>query len=284
MSQSTVVKTPLVTQIDTSNLQENGLVFFLNDKLRTDIDAISYVTDQESSSGSQDIYAYLRIRNVGFVWTQIDIDQYDAVLEPLYKGNNGLKIRLRKPGALNNSEIDFTTTLLSGAINIPTIGFNDNNSFFPGLGMIRGGIYLKAYGTALTTITFFSGSSDTASHTLALLASGVFEFQDSAGGGFRYGANTSAKNSWWGATPVARTSAYTQTYSTTTRTHAAYTADNESVAYSGIDNAQGGSVYATVADLNALRTAYENLRAAVESAKNLLNQVIDDMQTYGILG
>lgn len=37
--------------------------------------------------------------------------------------------------------------------------------------------------------------------------------------------------------------------------------DDESSAYTGIDNAQGGSVYATVADLNALRVAYEDLRA-----------------------
>lgn len=47
-------------------------------------------------------------------------------------------------------------------------------------------------------------------------------------------------------------------------TLASYTADDESGAYTGIDNAQAGTVYATVADLNALRTAYENLRALTE--------------------
>lgn len=285
MSQSTIVKNaPNVNELDNSVLLENGVVFVQGGKLRTDPDTFGYFIDQESSSGSQDDYAYLRLRDVAIVGTQIGIDQYNYIIEPLYKGENGFKVRLRKPAALNLSEIDFTTTILSGAINIPTIGFNDNNSFLAGIGLIRGGIYLKGYGTGGASLTFFPGNSDTASFVIAYLhASGILEFQDS-NAGFRIPQNTSAKLGFWGATPVARTTGYTQTYATASRTHAAYTADAENVAYTGIDNAQAGTVYATVADLNALRVAYENLRAAVESAKNVLNQVIDDMQTYGILG
>jgi hypothetical protein len=44
-----------------------------------------------------------------------------------------------------------------------------------------------------------------------------------------------------------------------------YTADDESAAYTGIDNAQTGTPYASLTDLNALREAYENLRAAFDS-------------------
>lgn len=47
-------------------------------------------------------------------------------------------------------------------------------------------------------------------------------------------------------------------------TLSSYTADAESGAYTGIDNTNGSAVYATVADLNALRTAYENLRGFTE--------------------
>jgi len=50
----------------------------------------------------------------------------------------------------------------------------------------------------------------------------------------------------------------------------AYTADNESGAYTGIDNLQVGSVYAQLTDLNALRVAYENLRVAYEDLKTKL--------------
>ena len=50
-----------------------------------------------------------------------------------------------------------------------------------------------------------------------------------------------------------------------------------------MDNAQVGTVYATVADLNALRVAYENLRAFVEDGIQMLNAVVDDAQAYGLL-
>lgn len=85
-----------------------------------------------------------------------------------------------------------------------------------------------------------------------------------------------------GAAAVARPAAYTQTYATATRTRNAYTADNESAAYTGIDNAQAGTVYATVADLNALRIAYENLRALSENNAQISNQEIDDLQLLGL--
>lgn len=45
---------------------------------------------------------------------------------------------------------------------------------------------------------------------------------------------------------------------------AAYTADPESVAYTGQASGVAGTTYAKVADLNALRVAYENLRAGYE--------------------
>lgn len=95
-------------------------------------------------------------------------------------------------------------------------------------------------------------------------------------------AASSNKLAFFGVTAVVRASAYTQTYSTADKTIAAYTADDESVAYTGIDNAQVGSVYAQLSDLNALRTAYENLRGLSEDIAQALNAVIDDLQAYGL--
>lgn len=77
-------------------------------------------------------------------------------------------------------------------------------------------------------------------------------------------------------TPATRTAAYTQAYATASRTLAAYTADSESVAYTGAADGE-----ATLADLNALRVAYENLRAFVESIAGVLNSHTDDLQLYG---
>lgn len=86
----------------------------------------------------------------------------------------------------------------------------------------------------------------------------------------------------FGVSPVVRASALVQTYSTADRTLSAYTADNEGSAYSGIDNLQVGNVYAQLADLNALRTAYENLRAFTEDLAGFVNSLVDDMQAYGL--
>lgn len=49
-----------------------------------------------------------------------------------------------------------------------------------------------------------------------------------------------------------------------------YATNSQASAYSGIDNAQAGSVYAQVADLNLLRAAYENLRASYDDLRTKL--------------
>lgn len=87
---------------------------------------------------------------------------------------------------------------------------------------------------------------------------------------------------FYNVTPVARASALVQTYSTADRTLSAYAADNEGSAYSGIDNLQVGNVYAQLTDLNALRVAYENLRAFTEDIAEFVNALVDDMQSYGL--
>jgi hypothetical protein len=56
---------------------------------------------------------------------------------------------------------------------------------------------------------------------------------------------------------------------TAQQTGPTYTADDESAAYTGIDNAQTGTPYASLTDLNALRAAYENLRAAFDALLTL---------------
>lgn len=102
--------------------------------------------------------------------------------------------------------------------------------------------------------------------------------------GTKHGTSTSEKQAWWGATPVVRPSAYTQTYSTADKTLSAYTSDPESSAYTGIDNAQGGTPYAQLTDLNTLRVAYDNLRVFSEDLAAFVNSLVDDMQTIGMVG
>lgn len=84
------------------------------------------------------------------------------------------------------------------------------------------------------------------------------------------------KLSVFGVAAVLRAAALVQTYSTANRTLAAYTSDTESVAYTGAADGE-----AKLADLNALRVAYENLRVHHESLAQFVNALIDDMQAYG---
>lgn len=77
---------------------------------------------------------------------------------------------------------------------------------------------------------------------------------------------------------------FTQTYATADATFSAYTPDVESSAYTGIASGVGGTPYASLTDLNALRVAVENLRAHGEDIGKLLNSLIDALQAAGHIG
>lgn len=100
------------------------------------------------------------------------------------------------------------------------------------------------------------------------------------GGSILFSAAVNNRLGVFGVTPIARTAAYTQTYATVTRTMT-YSSDIENVAYTAATS--GVDPLAKLADLNALRLAYENVRAFSERIAQMLNSVIDDFQAYGWL-
>jgi len=87
------------------------------------------------------------------------------------------------------------------------------------------------------------------------------------------------KLGFFNVTPVIRPSAFTQTYATADKTFSAYTANDQSAAYTGsvVDSE------AKLTDINLLRVAYENLRAFTEDMAGVLNSAIDDLQAFGLL-
>jgi hypothetical protein len=100
-----------------------------------------------------------------------------------------------------------------------------------------------------------------------------------------YPAPTVAKSSSstfavYGATPVARPTAYTQTYATASRAHANPTA--ASVATTAATNVAPFG-YATAAQADAIVTAINAVIVDLANAKQVLNQVIDDLQAVGLL-
>lgn len=130
----------------------------------------------------------------------------------------------------------------------------------------------KAGGTATGLITFGAG---------AALADGQ-DLTIGTGTGTKVG-QAASKMGFFGATPIARPGTYNLTGSVD-RTLGAYAPDPETSAYTGQDNAAAGTTFAKVADLNQLRTAYENLRVYVEDLAGIVIGTATDLKTLGLVG
>ncbi len=92
-------------------------------------------------------------------------------------------------------------------------------------------------------------------------------------------AHTGTTVGFYGVAPVARPSAYTQTYSAASRTHSNLT--SASVSASAVLVTPFG--LSSSAQMDNLVLAVNRLVTDVTNVKNVLNQVIDDLQSQGIL-
>ena len=81
----------------------------------------------------------------------------------------------------------------------------------------------------------------------------------------------------YGVTPVTRPSAYTQTYATADKTHANFTSADLAAFTGGLVGFLDGS------ERDGVRTQVNALRAVVADVKQLVNSVIDDLQSEGWL-
>lgn len=115
-----------------------------------------------------------------------------------------------------------------------------------------------------------------------------------SGGNVMYSANETlhsitksvlhVKNEFGHVIKLMTANTYALTYNTPAFTLNAYTPDTESSAYTGIDNAQGGTPYAKLTDVNALRTAYENLRTSYDNLIGIVVAMNVDLKTLGFTG
>lgn len=111
--------------------------------------------------------------------------------------------------------------------------------------------------------------------------------------GTKIGTATTQKIGFWNVTPVVQPSAYTQTYSTASKTHpnatAATLTDNTAgTANTTLEALISGVTYAT--DVAAIRNNFADLAAMVNKLtadnldlKKVVNQLIDDGQALGLL-
>ncbi|WP_165221961.1 hypothetical protein [Aquisphaera insulae] len=102
--------------------------------------------------------------------------------------------------------------------------------------------------------------------------------------GTQIGTASGQKLGFWGAAPVVRPGPFTQVYTAAGRTLAAYAPIVETTAFAGIASGQSGSPYAQASDLNNLRAAYENLRGLAENVAQVVNGLINDLRSAGLIG
>ena len=86
--------------------------------------------------------------------------------------------------------------------------------------------------------------------------------------------------SFYGATPVAKPSAYTQTYVTADKTHAAETSADFPAGGTGA----AAGAWDTAANRDLAITRFNALRVDVADLKQLVNSIIDDFQALGLVG
>ena len=84
---------------------------------------------------------------------------------------------------------------------------------------------------------------------------------------------------FYGTAPIAKPSAYTQTYATADKTHAAETSADFPAG--GVGTAAGG--WDTAANRDAAITRFNALRVDVADVKQLVNSIIDDLQALGLV-
>jgi hypothetical protein len=162
-------------------------------------------------------------------------------------------------------------------------------------------------GTAASGITFgtdtnlYRSAADTLKTDDALIVTGMLTANGSitmgdakdivinTSTGTKIGTGTTQKIGFYNATPVVRPSAYTQTFSTADKTHAARTSNALSVSVGTSDNtvADVGASFSQTTLNNNFRDIADNynlLRADLADTAQLVNSIIDDLQALGLVG
>lgn len=154
------------------------------------------------------------------------------------------------------------------------IGYGNSGSFTETLTVKSSGVGIGANNPGATTLTLGDGINLVVGST----------------NGTKIGTATTQKIGFYNATPIVRPSAYTQTYSTADKTHAARTA-------SALTDSTGGTADTTLQSIGAVYSQTEvrnnfadvaaqinNLRTDLLDTASLVNALLDDLQGLGLVG
>lgn len=178
----------------------------------------------------------------------------------------------------NNSTGGMYSVYINPTINLSTAGTKSS-----GHDALRIAVVETALGTgAQNLINAMAGTSGT-TPIFSVSNAGVTTWADAANlvfgssSGTKIGTATTQKIGFYNVTPIIQPSAYTQTYSTTTKTHSNPTA--AAVATTGAALTSYGY---TESQANAIVTAVNALVIDMVNVKSVLNAAIDDLQALGL--
>ncbi len=232
----------------------------------------------------------------------------DATTEVFRIGDGAASVQAKVTGTLDvtsdvvaRGRLVVAGTTFSGTEELRVVG----QSRLEGDTTITGGSLVMATGTitlANNQGIKFTDSGGTVRDSAIMNASDVTIFGHSGNAGtvvrggyvrLQYGTTTRLEvNSdgigLYGVSPVARPAAYTHTYSTATRTHATFTAGALSISVGSADNTLvdvGAAFNSTILNNNFadVGTQINNILTDLANTKQVLNQVIDDLQSLGAL-
>jgi len=170
---------------------------------------------------------------------------------------------------------DATSTNIAIGVYVPAFGAVSGGTF------IRHGILMgePLSLTAGTRVGYDAGVFNN-STTVQYYDSGTSELRTEVGGTEIMSVKATAIG-FFNTNPVARPSAYTQTYSTASRTMPNLTSSSVSATAKKEDGSAW--CFTTDTELNNLITAVNALRTDVDNGKKVTNQLIDDLQSFGLL-
>lgn len=178
------------------------------------------------------------------------------------------------PGGSTNTDVRVTRTGTSAATVLGTLTIP--SPVISGHATIEGVALTGKTGTgALVLATAPSLAAATLTGDLTMSTHNIVT---DATTGTQFGTASTQKISFWGATPIVRGTAFTQTYSTSTHTHSNITATNPPAGGTG---ATAGA-YDTAAHRDALIASVTALIVDMANVKSVLNAVVDDLQAVGL--
>lgn len=198
-----------------------------------------------------------------------------------YGHNNG--VLTNSPGTTNLYGLRLNPVNYSGTIfNLYDLYINSVPVPGAGTNTNRYGIFIADVVNAVNNFAIYTGLGRVRFGDHLIMANAKnFQFSTTTGTIIAQASNQ--KMSFWGAVPIIQPSGISQAYSQSSRFLNAYPAPQGGATFAGIDNAQAGTIYAKLADLNFLYGEVQSIRSTIKNLVEVQNTIINTLKSVGLI-